>query len=442
MRVANRAARHASARGWPPPRIAGADGAAGWGCCPASRVARHRGEHVPLDRLSQRGHHRRNHDVAAQSREFDMELGVKAMEVSGRLAAASSISVEQALGLREACSFVVVITLRSVRDAAARTAHDSRSTRVATMSPISRCVVARCRRRCRPGPVARSATITAPASAPRANRRPDHTHGFELHDGLPHRGDASPICSASTRSPGSRCPRATLPCGSSASMCADTISCVTRSLVAHPAHLRFALPMLAWSDHTQNGVGKPNADRPLRTCLGDAMFPAVNQATVTLLERLGHTVVFPVRPNRVAGRCTRPGYAREALPLVRNYVDTFETALQKCDAIVAPSGSCVASVRHQHASVARDAGATALAERAAAVGARTYELSELLVDVLGVTDVGATTRIASLTIPLATRCGCYMSTTSRCGFCEPCAGSISSNCRRPSRVAASAARLR
>jgi L-lactate dehydrogenase complex protein LldE len=79
------------------------------------------------------------------------------------------------------------------------------------------------------------------------------------------------------------------------------------------------------------------------------------------------------------------GYAGQALPLVRRYVETFEPY----EVVVAPSGSCVGSVRHQHASVARSAGDPALAGRAAAVAARTYELSELLVDVLGVTDVGA-----------------------------------------------------
>ncbi len=57
---------------------------------------------------------------------------------------------------------------------------------------------------------------------------------------------------------------------------------------------------------------------------------------------------------------------------------------------MAPSGSCVGSVRHQHADVARRAGDDRLAARAEAVAARTFELSELLVDVLGVDDVGAT----------------------------------------------------
>ena len=59
------------------------------------------------------------------------------------------------------------------------------------------------------------------------------------------------------------------------------------------------------------------------------------------------------------------------------------------DAIVAPSGSCAGSVRHQHSMVAARAGRRGLASRAESVAARTYELSEFLVDVLGVDDVGA-----------------------------------------------------
>jgi len=82
---------------------------------------------------------------------------------------------------------------------------------------------------------------------------------------------------------------------------------------------------------------------------------------------------------------TNTGYQREAIPLVRHHVETFEPY----DVVVAPSGSCVGSVRHQHALIARRAGRMRLAERAEAVAARTFELSELLVDVLGVEDVGA-----------------------------------------------------
>jgi L-lactate dehydrogenase complex protein LldE len=121
------------------------------------------------------------------------------------------------------------------------------------------------------------------------------------------------------------------------------------------------------------------------TCLADAVYPQVGRATVTLLERLGHEVVFPAAQTCCGQMHINTGYQREALPLVRHHVETFED----CDVVVAPSGSCVGSVRHQHAMVARGAGDQALAERAEAVATRTYELSELLIDVLGVEDVGA-----------------------------------------------------
>lgn len=126
------------------------------------------------------------------------------------------------------------------------------------------------------------------------------------------------------------------------------------------------------------------------TCLGDVLFPDVGKATVTVLERLGHEVVFPAAQTCCGQMHTNTGYQGDAVGLVRHHVDVFETALADgCEAIVAPSGSCAGSVRHQHAEVARRAGDEHLAVRAEAVAARTYELSELLVDVLGVTDVGA-----------------------------------------------------
>jgi L-lactate dehydrogenase complex protein LldE len=121
------------------------------------------------------------------------------------------------------------------------------------------------------------------------------------------------------------------------------------------------------------------------TCLTDALFPAVGRATVSLLERLGHEVAFPAGQTCCGQMHINTGYQHQALPLVRHHVETFEGF----DAIVAPSGSCVGSVRHQHAMVARRSGDSALADRAQAVAAHTYELSELLVDVLGLTDVGA-----------------------------------------------------
>jgi L-lactate dehydrogenase complex protein LldE len=123
------------------------------------------------------------------------------------------------------------------------------------------------------------------------------------------------------------------------------------------------------------------------TCLADAMFPQAAIATVSLLERLGHQVVFPDKQTCCGQMHINTGYLAEATALVRHHVEVFEAA--GCDAVVAPSGSCVGSVRHQHAMVAHRAGDDALVARAEAVASRTYELSELLVDVLNVRDVGA-----------------------------------------------------
>ncbi|MBY8875068.1 (Fe-S)-binding protein [Micromonospora sp. PLK6-60] len=121
------------------------------------------------------------------------------------------------------------------------------------------------------------------------------------------------------------------------------------------------------------------------TCLADTLFPRAAVATVRLLERLGHEVVFPEGQSCCGQMHVNTGYPDQAVPLVRRHVRTFAPY----DVVVAPSGSCVGSVRHQHAMVARRAGDERLAARAEDVAGRTWELSEFLVDVLGVTDVGA-----------------------------------------------------
>ncbi|GAB3650291.1 (Fe-S)-binding protein [Zhihengliuella somnathii] len=120
------------------------------------------------------------------------------------------------------------------------------------------------------------------------------------------------------------------------------------------------------------------------TCIVDAMYPSVARATVQILERLGHEVVFPAGQACCGQMHTNSGYFDAARKVAENHVAAFEAV--EYDVAVAPSGSCVASVRHQHRMLAERAGDTGLVERADAVGARTYELSQLLVDVLGVTD--------------------------------------------------------
>ncbi|UWX97816.1 (Fe-S)-binding protein [Arthrobacter zhaoxinii] len=123
------------------------------------------------------------------------------------------------------------------------------------------------------------------------------------------------------------------------------------------------------------------------TCIVDAMYPSTARATVSILERLGHDVVFPAGQACCGQMHLNSGYFPEAVPVVRNHVEAFES--QEYDVAVAPSGSCVASVKHQHAMLARSVGDADLETRATAVGSRTYELSALLTDVLGITDAAA-----------------------------------------------------
>src|SRR3954468_15663975 len=121
------------------------------------------------------------------------------------------------------------------------------------------------------------------------------------------------------------------------------------------------------------------------TCINDALYPRTGQAVVSLLRRLGVEVDFPEAQTCCAQPMVNTGYLDEAVPVVRNFVDSFAGY----DAVVAPSGSCAGSARHQHAIVARRSGDPGLARAGAEVSPKVYELSEFLVDVLGVEDVGA-----------------------------------------------------
>jgi len=121
------------------------------------------------------------------------------------------------------------------------------------------------------------------------------------------------------------------------------------------------------------------------TCVNDSLFPDTGKAVVRLLRRLGVDVDFPVAQTCCGQPMVNTGYLDEAVPLVRNHVNAFAGY----DAVVTPSGSCAGSVRHQHRLVAHRSGDADLADAVAAVSPRTYELSEFLVDVLGVVDVGA-----------------------------------------------------
>ena len=121
------------------------------------------------------------------------------------------------------------------------------------------------------------------------------------------------------------------------------------------------------------------------TCFNDLLFPQVGQATVRVLERLGVDVEFPADQTCCGQMHFNTGYRDQALPMVRRFVRQFEAY----DRVVTPSASCAAMIRFHHPVLAADSGDTELQAQVAALVPRVRELTELLVDDLGVTDVGA-----------------------------------------------------
>jgi L-lactate dehydrogenase complex protein LldE len=112
------------------------------------------------------------------------------------------------------------------------------------------------------------------------------------------------------------------------------------------------------------------------TCIGDTMFPDAARATVDVLERLGHDVVFPAKQTCCGQMHANSGYHDEAAKLARRFVDVFADY----DVVVSPSSSCVGAVRELYPHVLGVSHP---------VTERVWELSELLVQRLGVDEVGA-----------------------------------------------------
>ena len=119
------------------------------------------------------------------------------------------------------------------------------------------------------------------------------------------------------------------------------------------------------------------------TCLGDVLRPAAAQATVRLLRRLGHEIDFPEAQTCCGQPFYNSGFADLAREQAKQTIQVFESDR----AVVTPSGSCAAMVKVEYVHLFE--GDPVWEPRARALAARTFELGELLVNQLGVTDVGA-----------------------------------------------------
>jgi L-lactate dehydrogenase complex protein LldE len=115
------------------------------------------------------------------------------------------------------------------------------------------------------------------------------------------------------------------------------------------------------------------------------LFPETGKAVVRLLRRLGHTVHFPQAQTCCGQMHYNTGYQYEALPMLRKFVEIFADA----EAVCIPSSSCVAMMRDHYPKMAAETGDVHLQQQVADLLPRVWELSELLVKKLQVTDVGA-----------------------------------------------------
>ncbi|MFH8987918.1 (Fe-S)-binding protein [Streptomyces sp. NPDC017940] len=125
------------------------------------------------------------------------------------------------------------------------------------------------------------------------------------------------------------------------------------------------------------------------TCVNDTLYPGTGRAVVKLLTRLGVDVDFPAAQTCCGQAHYNTGYRHRAEPLARHFCEVFGAY----EAVVTPSGSCGAMVRELYPRMGERARAEGrgdtLARALAPVVPKTYELTEFLIDVLGVTDVGA-----------------------------------------------------
>ncbi|HEY0309188.1 MAG TPA: (Fe-S)-binding protein [Acidobacteriaceae bacterium] len=120
-------------------------------------------------------------------------------------------------------------------------------------------------------------------------------------------------------------------------------------------------------------------------CYNDTLFPQTGIAVTNVLERLGHTVTFPLQQTCCGQMHYNTGFHREAAPIVRRFVQTFANE----EVVCVPSSSCVAMMREHYEMIAEAENDPAFLADVRALLPRIFELSELLVNYLGVEDVGA-----------------------------------------------------
>lgn len=118
------------------------------------------------------------------------------------------------------------------------------------------------------------------------------------------------------------------------------------------------------------------------TCISDAVFPKVGEAMVRLLARYGVRLDFP----EVQTCCGQPAYNSGYWDEARQAALTIVQAFEDSDYVIAPSGSCTGMLHHYPKLFQNDPVNLAKAQD---LQRKSFEFSQFMVQVLGVTDLGA-----------------------------------------------------
>lgn len=121
------------------------------------------------------------------------------------------------------------------------------------------------------------------------------------------------------------------------------------------------------------------------TCYNDTLFPETGRAVVRLLENLGVTINFNPAQTCCGQMHANTGFRAEAFSQAKRFIRLYADS----ETVVIPSTSCVAMIRDQYPGLVQELGNESLRKDFDALLPRVFELSEFLIDKLGVDDVGA-----------------------------------------------------
>lgn len=119
------------------------------------------------------------------------------------------------------------------------------------------------------------------------------------------------------------------------------------------------------------------------TCMCDILSPDVGRHTVELLEYVGCEVDFPESQTCCGQPAFNSGYLEDSKQAMKQMMRAFKDA----EYVVGPSGSCVGMLR-EYPTIFKDD--SEWAKEAQSLADKSYEITEFLVDILGVVDVGST----------------------------------------------------